>query len=124
MDRSAARRVAGPVRRGHDRERAGDRRGRRQTYEAEGECRLSGANRSFYADDVTITLQIDETHDPTVVYADVTTPEGIVFLTEFDADLSYESADSQLSASGDMVENYNEGQTSTVSFSITATCDV
>ena len=93
------------------------------TYEAEGECRLNGQNRSFFADDVSITLQIDETRDPAVVYADVTTPEGIVFLTEYGADLSYESADSQLSASGDMVENYNEAA-GTVSFSITATCDV
>ena len=94
-----------------------------ETYEAEGECRLNGANRWFFADDVTITLQIDETGDPTVVYADVTTPDGVVFSTEFGADLSYESADSQMSASGEMVEFNNEAA-GTVGFSVTATCDV
>jgi hypothetical protein len=91
-------------------------------YEAEGECLLKGPNRSFYANDVSITLQIDETQDPTLVYADVTTPDGTVLSTEYGADLPYESSDAQISASGEMVTLYDEAAGS-VSFTITATCD-
>jgi hypothetical protein len=47
---------------------------------------------------------------------------GIVFSTEFGAEVAHESTPEQISASGDMVELYNESA-GTVSFSITATCD-
>ena len=92
------------------------------TLESDGECTLQGANRSFFASDVSITLQVDETQDPSLVYADVTTPDGIVFSTEFGAEIAHESTPEQITASGDMVELYNESA-GTVSFSITATCD-
>lgn len=94
-----------------------------ETLEAEGECTLKGSNRSFYAGDVSITIQIDETQDPVYVYADVTMPDGRVFTMDATADSQYESTPGQLSASGQMTELYNEAA-GTVSFSITATCDV
>lgn len=93
------------------------------TYEAEGECRLTGESRWFLADDGAITIQIDERTDPPQVYADVTTPDGVVFTTEPGVVPSYESSDGELSASGDMVEYTNEAA-GTVSFTITATCDM
>jgi hypothetical protein len=93
-----------------------------ETLEAEGECRLKGTNRSFIAEDVSITIQIDETQDPVYVYSDVTKPDGRVFATEFGAELDYDSSPEQLSASGDMVEFNNEGA-GTVPFTVTATCD-
>lgn len=92
------------------------------TLESEGECTLEGANRSFFASDVSITLQIDETRDPTYVYADVTTAEGIVWSTEPDAELEYESTPDRLTAGGEMVELYNEAA-GAVGFTINATCD-
>ena len=93
-----------------------------ETFEADGECTLKGPNRSFFADDVSITLQIDETQDPAFVYADVTTADGRVYLTEFDAQLDFASSTTQLSASGDMVEYYNEGA-GTLPFSVSVTCN-
>jgi len=92
------------------------------TLESDGECILQGPDRSFYASDVSITLLIDEAADPSNVYADVTTPDGIVFSTEFGADIAFESSPERLSATGEMVELYNESAGS-VSFSITATCE-
>ena len=92
------------------------------TLESEGECTLQGANRSFFASDGSMTLQIDETQDPNSVYADVLTPDGIVFSTERGVEVAHESTPEQISASGDMVELYNESA-GTMSFSITATCD-
>lgn len=92
------------------------------TYDAEGECQLSGASRWFFAEDGSITIQIDEQSDPPYVYADVVTTDGVVFSTEPDADLDYESSDSELSASGDMIELYND-DAGPVSFSAAATCD-
>jgi hypothetical protein len=93
------------------------------TFEAEGECSLSGPNRAFYANDVSITVQIDESQDPTLVYADVTGAEGVVYLTEFGADNDYDATDSELSVSGDMVEFNNEAA-GPLTFTVTATCDV
>lgn len=92
------------------------------THDAEGECQLSGASRWFFAEDGSITIQIDEQSDPPYVYADVVTADGVVFSTEPDADLDYESSDSELSASGDMVELYND-DAGPVTFSATATCN-
>jgi hypothetical protein len=92
------------------------------TLEAVGECTLQGTKRSFFASDASITLNIDETQDPTFVSADVTTSDGVVLSTENGADIAYESAPERISATGDMVELYNESA-GTVSFSITATCD-
>jgi hypothetical protein len=93
-----------------------------QTYEAEGDCRLHGLIRSFGAGDVSITLQIDESQEPTVVYADVTAPDGTVFMTEYGADIPFSSSDEELFAKGDMVEFNNEAAGSS-SFSMTVTCD-
>lgn len=93
------------------------------TYEAEGQCLVQGSNRSFYASDVSITLQVDETQDPTYVYGDVTTPDGIVYTTEFGAETSYDAEPDQFSARGTMVE-YNNEDAGSLSFSITATCDM
>jgi hypothetical protein len=93
------------------------------TFDAEGECRLQGEDRAFFADDVSITIEVDETQDPPNVYADVTTPDGVVFSTQSGADIAYESTTEQISASGEMVELYAEAG-GAVSFSITASCDV
>jgi hypothetical protein len=93
-----------------------------ETLEADGECTLKGTNRSFLAEDVSITLQIDETQDPVYVYADVTTPDGRVFMTEFGVESDYDSAPEQFSASGDMVE-FNNEDAGTISFTVMATCD-
>jgi hypothetical protein len=90
--------------------------------EAEGECTLKGPNRSFYATDVSITIQIDETQDPAYVYADVTLPDGRVFTLDATADAPYESSPQQLSVSGHAVEFNNEGAGS-LPFAVTATCE-
>lgn len=92
------------------------------TYVAEGECQLMGESRWFLAGDATITIQIDERSDPPQVYADVTTPDGVVFATEPGADLTYESSDTELTARGEMVE-FNDESAGAVGFSIAATCD-
>lgn len=94
-----------------------------ESLEAAGECTLTGANRSFYAEDVSITIQIDETQDPVYVYADVTTPDGRVFTTDATAGPQYESSTDRLSATGEMTELYNEAA-GTLPFSIAVTCDV
>lgn len=93
-----------------------------ETLSADGECNLKGTKRLFYTDDVSITLQVDETQDPVYVYADVTLPDGRLFLTEFGADLTYESSPAQFSASGEMVE-YNNEAAGSVGFTVTATCE-
>ena len=92
------------------------------TYEATGACLLRGSNRSFFADDVSITLQIDESRDPTFVYADVTTQDGVVYSTEPDARLDHDASPQELSARGDMTE-FTDEDAGSVDFSITATCD-
>jgi hypothetical protein len=94
-----------------------------ESLEAEGECTLRGSSRFFYADDVSITLQIDESQDPVSVYADVTMPDGRVFAIDATADSEYDSTPERLSASGQMTELYNEAA-GTLPFAITATCDV
>ena len=91
------------------------------TYTATGECRLQGANRMFSSDDGSLTVQIDETQDPPRTYADVTTPDGVVYSTEFEADLDYSGSDGELVVSGDMVV-YNDEAAGPVSFTATATC--
>ena len=94
-----------------------------ESLEAEGECRLKGSRRFFLSDDVTITLQIDESQDPVLFYADVTMPDGKVFIIDASAESQYDSTPERLSASGQMAENYNEAA-GTLPFAITATCDV
>ena len=94
-----------------------------ESLEAEGECTLKGSRRFFVADDVSITLQIDETQDPVYVYADVTMPDGRLFIIDATAESPYDSTPERLSASGQMAENYNEAA-GTLPFAITATCDV
>ena len=91
------------------------------TYTATGECRLQGNNRMFSSDDGSLTVQIDETQDPPRTYADVTTPDGIVYSTEFEADLDYSGSDDELVLSGDMVV-FNDEATGPVEFTATATC--
>ncbi len=91
------------------------------TYTATGECRLQGDNRMFSSGDGSLTVQIDETQDPPRTYADVTTPDGIVYSTEFEADLDYSGSDDELVLSGDMVL-YNDEAAGPVSFTATATC--
>ena len=91
------------------------------TYAATGECRLQGNNRMFSSDDGSLTVQIDETQDPPRTYADVTTPDGIVYSTEFEADLDYSGSDDELVLSGDMVV-FNDEATGPVEFTATATC--
>ena len=94
-----------------------------ESLEAEGECRLQGSRRSFLSDDVTITLQIDKSQDPVYVHADVTMPDGKLFIIDATAESQYDSTPERLSASGQMAENYNEAA-GTLPFAITATCDV
>jgi hypothetical protein len=92
-----------------------------ETFEAEGECFLEGANRTFIAGDVSISVTIDERQDPAYVYADITTRDGKVFTLDADSDAEYQSSAQRLSASGEMVE-FNEGS-GNVKFEIVATCD-
>jgi hypothetical protein len=93
-----------------------------ETLAAEGECTLKGTSRSFFAEDVSITIQIDETRDPVYVYADMTMPDGRVFTIDATVDSAYASTPQQLTASGEMTEYYNEAA-GTLPFAITATCD-
>jgi hypothetical protein len=90
--------------------------------EAEGECHLKGPDRSFYATDVSITIEVDETNDPPYVYADVTMPDGRVFTLDATADAPYESTQQKLSVDGQAVEFNNEAA-GKVSFSVTASCE-
>lgn len=92
-----------------------------ESLEAEGECTLRGENRSFYATDVSITLEIDETQDPPYVYADVTFPDGRIFILDTTADAAYESTPQTLSAGGQMVEFGND-DAGPVPFTVTASC--
>lgn len=92
------------------------------SYEATGECIVQGAKRSFSSDDASVSLQIDETQDPAYVYADVTTADGVVFGTEFDAALDYSVSDSEFTASGEML-NYTDEAAGPAEFTVTATCD-
>ena len=93
-----------------------------ETQEASGECILKGQSRSFFAEDGSITIQIDETRDPTYVFADVTTEDGRVFYTENEGDFSYQASNESFSASGDMIA-YNDEAGGTVTFNVVATCD-
>ena len=93
-----------------------------ERLDADGECILRGSSRSFHAEDVSITIQIDETKDPVYVYADVTMPDGKVFTIDAAEPSDYDSSPKQLSATGEMAE-YNNEAAGTVPFSITATCD-
>lgn len=88
---------------------------------ADGECILAGASRMFFADDVSITIQIDETRDPVYVYADITTPEGTVWSLDETVTPSYESSPQRLVASGEMYDF--TGDAANVDFRIEATCD-
>ena len=91
------------------------------TYTAAGECILQGTNRMFSSEDGSLTIQIDETQDPPRTYADVTTPDGVVFGTEFGADLDYSASDAELVLSGEML-NYTEEGAGPAQFTATATC--
>lgn len=94
-----------------------------ESLAAEGECILKGTSRSFFAEDVSITVQIDETMDPVLVYADVTTPDGRVFTTDAAADPQFQSTPERISVSGEMTELDNEAA-GTIDFAIEANCDV
>ncbi|NND01363.1 MAG: hypothetical protein HKN91_01115 [Acidimicrobiia bacterium] len=90
--------------------------------EAEGECTLMGESRSFYAEDVSITLQINVAPTGTIVYADVTSPDGRVFTIDQGASGAFTNSDSALSASGEMTEFTSEA-IERFDFSIQASCD-
>ena len=75
----------------------------------------------FFADDVSITIQIDETRDPVYVYADITTPEGIVWTLDEGATPSYESSPQRLVATGEMYDY--TGEAANIDFTIEATCN-
>lgn len=93
-----------------------------ETLQAVGECNLMGTSRGFYAEDVSITIQIDETQDPAFVYADVTMEDGRVFTLDTTAGPPYESSPEKLSVSGEAVELFNE-EAGTIAFTVTATCE-
>lgn len=91
------------------------------THSVTGECRLQGANRIFSSVDGSLTVQIDETLDPPRTYADVATSDGLVFWTEFGADLDYSGSDQELRLSGEMVES-SAPDGDSFAFTATATC--
>ncbi len=91
------------------------------TYTATGECQLQGNDRSFFSDDGSLTVQVNENQDPSRAYADVTTPDGVVYSTEYEADLDHSGSDDELVVSGDMVV-YNDEAAGPVEFTATATC--
>ena len=66
-------------------------------------------------------MQIDETLDPPRTYADVTTPDGPVYSTEFEAELDDSGSDDELVLSGEMII-YNDEAGGTLPFTATATC--
>lgn len=92
-----------------------------ESLSAAGECILQGESRMFFADDVSITIQIDETRDPVYVYADITTPEGTVWTLDESVTPTYESSPQRLVASGE-VYDYT-GDAANVDFTVEASCD-
>lgn len=91
------------------------------TYTASGECRLQGNSRLFTSDDGSLTVQIDANQDPPRAYADVTTPDGVIYMTENEADLDHSGSDDELVVSGDMII-YQDEAAGPVAFTATATC--
>lgn len=91
-----------------------------ESFEAVGECTLQGRRRAFYAEDGSISIQIDETIDPPLVSADVTTPDGRVYYTETGVEFAFGSAPDALTASGEMLD-YAGGPD--VVFVVEATCE-
>ncbi len=91
------------------------------TMSATGECTIKGETRWFFADDVSITLQLDP-NLPGRVYADITTADGIVYTIDTTASSRTETSATGFSASGKMVE-FNNESAGTIDFTIEATCD-
>lgn len=92
-----------------------------QTISAVGVCTIKGETRWFFADDVSITLQLDPTL-PGRVYADITTADGVVYTLDSSAGNRTEVSATGFSATGQMVEFNNEGAGS-IDFTIEATCE-
>jgi len=92
-----------------------------ESLSADGECRLTGPQRFFLGEDVSITAQVDERSDPPLVYADITTPDGVIYTIDTAADFSYEATDQRITISGQMREFNNEAA-GAIEFSIEATC--
>lgn len=91
-----------------------------ETFEAVGECTLQGKKRAFFAGDGSITIQIDETIDPPLVSADVTTSDGRIYYTESGVQYAFGSAPEALTASGEMLDDAGGPD---VIFTVEATCD-
>lgn len=92
-----------------------------ETISANGECRSQGDSRWFFAEDISISLQLDA-NLPGGVYADVTTADGAVYTIDNTASSRTEVSATGFSASGKMVELYNE-DAGTIDFTIEATCN-
>lgn len=91
-----------------------------ETISANGQCTVMGDSRSFFAEDVSIVLQLD-VNLPGGVYADITTDSGTVYTIDNNESSRTETSSSGFSASGKMVEFNNEGS-GAIDFIIEATC--